>query len=285
MKPASFDYLRPETLDEALSALERCGADARIIAGGQSLGAMLNMRLVKPKVIIDINRLGELSMISESDGAIVTGATVRQADALAAQQIRDRVPLLAYALPHVGHYQTRNRGTLGGSVAHADPSAEIPLALATLGGEVQLRSRRKTRWLPATKFFQSALVTTREPEEMVSTLRWPGAAAGYRYAFREFAVRGGDFAIVAVACVIFPGRDGTIRLGFGGCGQTPQIVNLPYSAAERDELTLKSLARDAASKIECHSDMLASADYRRNLAAVLAGDALHAACGGDAAHA
>ena len=136
MKPAPFDYIRPDTLDQALDVLARKGDDARILAGGQSLGAMLNMRLVKPAVVLDINRIDGLNRIETRSEHIATPALVRQSDALCSPILRDRVPLLAMALPHVGHYQTRNRGTLCGSAAHADPSAEIPLALATLDGEV-----------------------------------------------------------------------------------------------------------------------------------------------------
>lgn len=175
MKPASFSYLRPDSANDACRALARYGEEARIIAGGQSLGAMLNMRLVTPSMLIDVNCLDALATIEDAGENIVTGALVRQADALADLRIRSRVPLLAMALPHVGHYQTRNRGTLGGSVAHADPSAEVPLVLATLGGEVELRASRRRRRLCAVDFFRSALVTAREPDEMLTALRWPAA--------------------------------------------------------------------------------------------------------------
>lgn len=285
MKPAPFAYLRPETLDEALAALAAHGADGRVIAGGQSLGAMLNMRLVRPNAVIDINRLGELSTIAVEDGAVTTGAMVRQADALAEARIREAVPLLALALPYVGHYQTRNRGTLGGSVAHADPSAEIPLVLATLGGEVELRSRRGRRRLKAAQFFQSTVVTAREPHELVTALRWPRATADQKVAFIEFAVREGDYAIVAVACVI-DAKGGRVRLGFGGCGEAPQIIESPWpKGAESDAAVMQTIARDAAARLECRSDMLATADYRRHLAAVLAGKALLAAKAPGGAHA
>src|SRR4051794_24006000 len=131
MKPASFGYLRPASVAEACEALARHGEDARILAGGQSLAAMLNMRLVRPALLIDINRIDTLANIDAAGDTVVTGAVVRQAGALADARIRSRVPLLVLALPHVGHYQTRNRGTLAGSIAHGDPSAEIPLVLAT----------------------------------------------------------------------------------------------------------------------------------------------------------
>jgi len=272
MKPAPFGYLRPDSVAEACEALARNGEEARILAGGQSLGAMLNMRLVRPALLVDINRLGTLSKIElTNDDAVITGAMVRQADALVDARIRARVPLLAMALPHVGHYQTRNRGTLGGSVAHADPSAEIPLVLATLGGEVELKSARRTRRVRAVDFFRSALVTARAPDEMIMALHWPVVGPRARFAFKEFSVRGGDYAIVAVACALDEERR-SVRLGFGGCGEAPQVVELGYAAE-----AIAQIAADAASRIECRADQQASTAYRQNLAVVLARRVLTAA--------
>jgi 2-furoyl-CoA dehydrogenase FAD binding subunit len=273
MKPASFNYLRPDDASEACRALARHGDDARIIAGGQSLGAMLNMRLVTPAVLIDVNRLAALAIIADNGATVMTGALVRQADALADPVIRSRVPLLAMALPHVGHYQTRNRGTLGGSVAHADPSAEVPLVLATLGGEVELMSVRGKRRLHAVDFFRSALITARAPDEMLTALHWPAAKPHARYAFREFSVRGGDYAIVAVACMVEEGEDGRlvrVRLGFGGCGETPQVIK-PADASGRalDDELIAHIADTAARSVECRADLQGSADYRRHLAGVI----------------
>jgi len=280
MKPAPFAYLRPDSVAEALAALAQHGSDARILAGGQSLGAILNMRLVNPAVVIDINGLDEISTCAVTPQTFVTGALVRQADALIDGRIRDGIPLLAHALPHVGHYQTRNRGTLGGSVAHADPSAEIPLALATLDGEVELRSARGRRRVKATNFFQSALVTTRQPDELVTALHWPARRPRQGFAFTEFAVRSGDYAIVAVACIADTADNGlsNVRFGFGGCGDRPQIVAIDVGASRRlDDASVAKIALDAAAQIECRTDLMASADYRRQLARVLAGDALQSA--------
>ena len=279
MKPAPFDYLRPDTLDEALSVLAQHGEDVRPMAGGQSLGAMLNMRIVTPAILLDLNWLQELAVI---DGR-TTGALVRQRDALDHAALRTAVPLLAQALPHVGHYQTRNRGTLGGSVAHADPSAEIPLTLATLGGEVELRSKQKIRRVPATDFFRSALVTARQPDELLTKLHWPAVGLATRTAFMEFSVREGDFAIVAVACVLDEGL-GRLRLGFGGCGETPQIV-------ARDELgrfearIIDDVLAEATASLDYRSDLLATAAYRRQLAQVLGRQAVSQALKREAAHA
>jgi 2-furoyl-CoA dehydrogenase FAD binding subunit len=272
MKPASFGYLRPASVAEACEALARHGEDARILAGGQSLAAMLNMRLVRPALLIDINRIDTLANIDAAGDTVVTGAVVRQAGALADARIRSRVPLLVLALPHVGHYQTRNRGTLAGSIAHGDPSAEIPLVLATLGGEIELKSARRTRRMPAADFFQSALVTARAADEMITAVHWPAARGRTRFAFEEFSVRGGDYALVAVACALHEERR-TVRLGFGGCGGAPQIVELGCTQ-EIDAEAIAQIAADASGRIECRGDLQASAAYRQNLAAVLARRAL-----------
>ncbi|GAC1553120.1 MAG: FAD binding domain-containing protein [Beijerinckiaceae bacterium] len=261
MKAAPFKYVRPETLNEALSILAQHGDDVRIMAGGQSLGAMLNMRIVTPKILLDLNRLDELSAVNGR----VTGAMVRQRDALDHAPLMEAVPLLAQALPTVGHYQTRNRGTLGGSVAHADPSAEIPLVLATLGASVELKSKRRTRKMSAAEFFRSTLLTARQPDEVLTALHWPAIAPTARTAFYEFAVRDGDFAIVAVACVLDP-QTGLVRLGFGGCGETPQIVEKTGIDAKKND----DLVDEAVSELDYHSDLLASAAYRKQLAGVLA---------------
>ena len=275
MKSAPFKYLRPDTLADALSVLAEHGDDVRVMAGGQSLGAMLNMRIVTPVMVLDINRLAGLGGIEREADVVVTGAMVRQSDALADVAVRDSVPLLARALPHVGHYQTRNRGTLGGSVAHADPSAEIPLVLATLGGEIELQSKRRSRRVEAAQFFRSALVTVREPDELVTALRWPSFNTDERCTFLEFAVREGDFAIVAVACVMNL-RSGRLRLGFGGCGETSQVVEIA-GVTMLDKGTIESIAQDAPARLEYRSDLLAAADYRRQLATVLARRAMTAA--------
>ena len=271
MKPAAFKYVRTDSVEEALWVLAKHGDDVRVMGGGQSLGAMLNMRIVTPSILLDINRISALNRI-EGGGTVMTGAMVRQADALSDGTIRRDVGLLAQALPHVGHYQTRNRGTLGGSVAHADPSAEIPLVLATLGGEVELRSARRVRRLAAAQFFRSALVTSRRGDELITALHWPRGSSGLTSAFFEFAVREGDFAIVAVACVFEEGI-GRMRLGFGGCGEVPQVVEIP-ATTEISTKSVEEIARNLSKRLDFRSDLLASADYRRSLATALARKAM-----------
>ena len=200
MKPRPFDYVRPDTVEEAVAVLAEHGDDARVLAGGQTLLAMLNLRLVG-RVLVDITRIAELDVISEVDGKVEVGAAVTQNRLLAWPALAEKLPLLAAALPFVGHFQTRNKGTVCGSVAHADPASEIPLSLAVLEGEVVLRSRRGTRVLAAGEFQQGMMTTARAPDELITAVRFP-VARQRGVAFREVARRHGDFAIVAVAAAV-----------------------------------------------------------------------------------
>jgi 2-furoyl-CoA dehydrogenase FAD binding subunit len=201
LKPARFDYLRAGTLAEAHATLAADGEDARILAGGQSLLPMLSMRMARPKVLIDIMHLPELAKIEADANAMRIGAGVRQAKLLAWPALHERQPLLAAALPWVGHAQTRSRGTVCGSVAHADPSAEIPLVLLALKGAIHLSSRQKQRRVPAVDFFTGIMSTARNDDELIEGIEAPCRTPGHGYAFREFGRRHGDFAIVACAAV------------------------------------------------------------------------------------
>lgn len=269
MKPAPFDYVRAETREEALAALAEAGDDAAVLAGGLSLVAMLNMRLARPEVLVDINGLVGLSIIHMEDSSLRTGALVRQARAMAAPRIAESVPLLHRALPSVGHYQTRSRGTLAGSVAHADPSAEVPLCLATLGGTVELSSLRGVREVPAREFAEAALVTAREPDEMVTGLLWPVAAPGWGCAFAEVSQRHGDFAVVAAAAVVRPDGAGGFdyALGLGGVEDRPRVNEGKVEAGEAD--WPRAVAGDWAAALDPMTDPRADAVYRRHLAAHL----------------
>src|SRR5204862_5860098 len=164
------DYYRPQALSEAVALLSDMGDEATILAGGMTLGPMLNLRVARPRAVIDISRIPALKTISVQSNVVLTGAGVTQSDALRSEVIQREVPLLAMALPWVGHFQTRNRGTLGGSVAHADPSAEIPLCLVVTGGSVLLRSRKRERRVKAADFFVVALTTERQPDEIILAL-------------------------------------------------------------------------------------------------------------------
>ena len=220
MKPAAFDYVRAESIDEALDVLQQEGTDACILAGGQTLIPLLSMRMARPRVVIDIMRLPGLGSSSRrDDGTIRVGATVRQARRSNGKRIsRPGQPLLAAALPWVGHAQTRSRGTVCGSVAYADPSAELPLVLVALGGEIELRSRRRSRRVAAETFFTGIMSTDRNDDELIEAVRFPAARAGTGYAFREIGRRHGDFAIVACAAMV---DARTARLAVGGVADRP----------------------------------------------------------------
>jgi 2-furoyl-CoA dehydrogenase FAD binding subunit len=257
MKPAAFDFVRTQELDEALTVLAQEGADARIIAGGQSLMAMLNMRLARPKVLVDIMRIESLDRIDESKGEIVVGAGVRQARLLSWDKLATKLPLVALALPWTGHVQTRSRGTICGSIAHADPSAEMPLALIALGGTVHLRSLNKRRRVAAADYITGMMSTARADDEMIEAVSFP-AAAGFGYGFREVARRHGDFAIVACAAVV---GDEAIRFAVAGVADQPELRDWPRLEGSALDDALNAFARE----LDAHADVHASGRYRREL--------------------
>ncbi len=253
MKPRPFDYVRPDTAEEAVALLAEYGEDARVLAGGQSLVPMLNLRLVDAKVLIDISRIAELDAIRDRGASIEIGAAVTQNKLLAWPRLAQKLPLVAAALPFVGHFQTRNKGTVCGSIAHADPSAEIALALAVLGGEVVLQSKRGSRVLAAGDFQKDMLTTARAADELIAAVRFP--VTGERgVGFREVARRHGDFAIVAVAAVTDGG--GAVRLGVGGMAGRPLLRRIENGAADIAQW---------ADELEGYDDLHASAALRRDL--------------------
>ena len=259
MKPHQFTYLAPASIEEAVEALAEHGDDARVLAGGQSLVAMLNFRLLEPRVLIDVSRLGALDVIRIEDGALEVGAAVTQNRLIAHAGLAQDLPLLAKALPWIGHFQTRNRGTVCGSIAHADPSAELPLALALLGGEVVLRSVRGIRRVTAGAFQQGMLATARAADELIVAVRFPIRAANRRCAFREVARRHGDFAIVAVAAAV--DADGAVRLGVGGVADRPAVRRIEPGGGPALRDAVDRLARELGG----HDDIHASPRYRRDL--------------------
>jgi 2-furoyl-CoA dehydrogenase FAD binding subunit len=263
MKPAAFDYLRAEHLDEALDVLRTDGSDARIIAGGQSLMAMLNMRLAKPKTLIDIMRLQDLARIERRGNTVTIGAGVRQAALLAWPDLAASLPLVALALPWTGHVQTRSRGTVCGSIAHADPSAELPLVLRALGGEVHLRNAKKRRRVLAKDFFVGMMATTRADDELIEAVSLP--VTGKRCAFREVARRHGDFAIVACAAVAM---DSGVRLAVGGVADMPATRDLPRLEGGALDDALNAFAYE----LDARDDVHAAARYRRDLVRMIGRD-------------
>ncbi len=258
MKPAAFDYVRAEILDEALEVLSAEGADATILAGGQTLVPMLSMRMARPRVVLDIMRLPGLDRIELADGAIRVGATVRQRALERHAGLGNNQPLLAAALPWIGHAQTRSRGTVCGSVANADPSAELPLVLVALGGEIELRSRRGSRRVAAKTFFTGIMSTERKDDELIEAVRFPTARAGAGYAFREIGRRHGDFAIVACAAVVDANK---ARLAIGGVADRPIVRELPLP----DSADVTGALDAFADELDARDDLHATAAYRRAL--------------------
>lgn len=258
MKPGKFNYIRAASLAEALEALARHGEDARILAGGQSLVPMMNFRLVQPKVLIDISAIEALSYVRLERAHIEVGASATQARLMAWPQLAAASPLIAKALPHVGHFQTRSRGTVCGSIAHSDPSSELPLCLATLGGSVILRSKAGSRELAASEFQLGLMLTARRPDEMVAAVRIPVREPGAGYSFQEMAERHGDLAVCAVAAKV---TERSIRMGVGGVADKPAVREwdrLPDSGLDQ---ALNEFAWD----LEGSDDIHGTAMYRRQL--------------------
>lgn len=270
VKPCTFDYVRAETAVEAIGVLADVGEDARVLAGGQSLMAMLNMRLVQPRVLVDISRTAELDYAYARDGKLVIGAASTQATIERRPTLEAEVPLLRQAFPHISHVQIRSRGTVCGSVAHADPGAELPLILLALDGEVVLRSKRGRRVLPAEKFLQGMLSTARRSDELVEEVRYPIRRDGCGYAFAEFSTRRGDFAIVAAAAVV---SEEGIVLAVGGVADRPRAKR--WLRLNGSELT--AAINDFAWELEAQDDAHASAKYRRHLVRQLGRQVIQAA--------
>ena len=246
---------RPDTVDEAVALLAEHGDEARILAGGQSLMAMMNLRLADPAMLIDIARIKELDGIRDLGDTIEVGAAVTQNKLLAWPDLKTKLPLLAAALPFVGHFQTRNKGTVCGSIAHADPSSEIPLSLATLEGDVVLRGKRGERVLAAKDFQLDMMTTAREGDELIVAVRFP-VHTGRGVAFREVARRHGDFAMVAVAAFIED--KGHARLGIGGMAGTPIVQRIALDG-------VKDAVEKLATGLEGYEDLHASAELRRDI--------------------
>lgn len=258
MKPKAFEYIRARSVSEALAVLDREGDDVKIIAGGQSLVAMMNIRLVEPKKLIDISHIEELSQIRISGDVIEVGAAVTQARLMVWAELGRLAPLLAMALPHIGHYQTRSRGTVCGSIAHSDPSSELPLCLATLGGSVVLRSSQGSRVVSAAEFQIGMLATARSANEMIVAVRFPVARPKTGYFFNEATQRHGDFAMCAVAAVV---SESNIRLGVGGVAEQPTVRDWKNLAVNDIGDALNQFAWDLGGSDDIH----ATAEYRRQL--------------------
>jgi carbon-monoxide dehydrogenase medium subunit len=272
MKPPPFLYLRPRTLEEAVAALAEHGDDAKVLAGGQSLVPLLNFRLARPSVLVDLNLLEELREIKREDGVLVLGAMVRQRTAERSPDVRESARIVVDALAFVGHVQIRARGTVGGSIAHADPAAELPAVAVATGAEMVARSPRGRRTIRAEELFQGPFTTSLAEDEILTELRIP-AMPGAKTAVLELARRFGDFALAGVAIVNRPGGSGLdVSLAALGVGATPVRLHDAEAAVRGRELT-REVEADAAAAAEAavspFTDVHADAEYRRELVGTL----------------
>lgn len=283
MKPPWFEYRAPRTLEECLETLRDAGPDGRVLAGGQSLAPMLNMRIVAPSVLVDINRIEALNTLTVEGDTLRVGALVRHADVLRSREINANWPLLSEATTQVAHLAIRNRGTVCGSISHNDPAAEHPSVLATYGGTVVIASAQGTRELTPEAFSEGMLSTALEPGEMVVEVRYPRAAPGTGHAFVEYARRLGDYALAGVAVLlrVHEGRCECARITVLGMGDGPfrasgaedMLTGAALDASTGADL-FAAAAADVAGAVDPGADVHASSGYRRHLAGVLTRRAL-----------
>jgi carbon-monoxide dehydrogenase medium subunit len=280
MKPAPLEYLAAATAEEALDALARFDGNARLLAGGQSLVPLLNMRLLRPTAVIDINGIPGLDGIAVGDGVVRVGALARYSALEASAVIRERVPLISKAVPFVGDRQIRNRGTLGGALCHADPAGEMALCAVTLGARVRIVGGAGRRELDAEAFFQGPYTTALEPTEMLEAVEFPDGA-GTEAVVMEHARRHGDFAVVSVAATGLPGPDGSwrwIRIGLGAVADRARYARRASEGLSGTRLgpaDVEAAAARCLEEAEPTSDVRASAEYRRHLIPILVERALN----------
>ncbi|MEI5680819.1 FAD binding domain-containing protein [Mesorhizobium sp. CCNWLW179-1] len=282
MKPAQFDYIAPETVEEAAAALAASAGDGKIIAGGQSLMPMINFRLVKPSILIDINRIAGLDRIDFDGKRLRIGATIRHHMTATNALVARHLPVVHDAMHHVAHMTVRNRGTFCGSVAHADPAAEMPLMTRVFDGTIIAFSERGERRIPAAEFFAGSLVNTLEQDELVIAVEINAMPQDAGWGFEEFARRHGDFALACFATTlrVETGAATGVRVGMMGVGETP--LRLPeieevVEGTDLSEPVLETVADKLKDILTPNTDIHASADYRRHLSGVLAKRALRAA--------
>jgi aerobic carbon-monoxide dehydrogenase medium subunit len=285
VKPAAFEYFDPTSVDEAIALLARFGPDAKPLAGGQSLVPLMNFRLAQPKVLVDLGRVAALSYLRREHQRLLIGAMTTHAEIEESEVLAAVCPLLPAAARLVGHVQIRSRGTIGGSVAHADPAAEWPMVLTALDAQLLLRGPHGQRRVPAREFFVTYLTTVLEPNELITEVELTIPPVGHGWSVREVTRRYGDFALVGVAAVVVPGADGglaSVRLALGGVGGAPvDASNVAASlvGTRPDQRDLEAVARRVVEMVEPDSDVHAPADYRREVAGVLCERALAEALG------
>jgi aerobic carbon-monoxide dehydrogenase medium subunit len=278
MKPAPFDYFAPETLQEALQLLEEGGGDAKPLAGGQSLVPSMNFRLAQPSALVDLNGITDLFGIREGEnGGLRIGAMTRQRSLERSALVARHSPLLAEALPYIAHPQIRNRGTLGGSLAHADPAAELPAVALAVQAQMRIRSSAGERAVPADEFFFGLFTTALEPDELLVEIELPALPPRTGTAFQEFARRHGDYALAGACSVVTLAEDGTIagsRLVLFSVGDAPVLVLSAGELLLGTEPTLEAIQAAAEAvddEIDPPGDIHATASYRRHLVKVLSG--------------
>ena len=281
MKPAPFDYFSPATVEEALALLDEHGGDAKPLAGGQSLIPAMNFRLARPAVLVDLNRIAELAYVRAAPGGVAIGAMTRQRAVERSDDVARAAPLLGEAMPSIAHPQIRNRGTMGGSIAHADPSAELPAVMLALDAQFRAKSATGERSIPAGEFFKGMLETALAPGELLVEIAVPRLPASSGTAFLEMARRHGDYALVGVAVVVTldtRGRCQEAKLSLLSVGDGPVLANEAGKvlAGQSPSEELLRAAGDAAATrdVDPPSDIHASAAYRRQLVAVLTRRAL-----------
>ena len=276
MKPAAFAYHRPDSEDEALAILARLGGDAKPLAGGQSLVPAMNFRLARPAALVDLNGVGGLSYIKEEGDVLAIGAMTRQRAVERSALVASRARLVAQAMPWIAHPQIRNRGTMGGSLAHADPSAELPAVMVALGARFVLRGSAGSRRVPATEFYTGLFTTALAPDELLVAIEIPRRPAGSGSAFLEVSRRHGDFALAGVAAEVTVGADGRcsgVSIALLSVGEGPVLAARAARALTGtvpDERTIEEAARLASeADIDPPGDIHASPAYRRQLVRVL----------------
>ena len=284
MKPAPFKYYAPTTVSEALSLLNEHGYDAKVLAGGQSLVPMMNFRLVQPAVLVDINNIPDLSTIQTQEKGVRLGAMVRHSQAEKNPLIKERAPLVHETMPQIGTTQIRNRGTIGGSLAHADPSAELVVVSTALEARFKLQSQKGERWVPASEFFVGLLMTVLEPDELLVEIELPPLPPRTGWSLKEVARRPHDFALVGVAAVLTldkKDRCQNARLVYLSAGDGPVSALEAASLLQGEEITPELITAAAekasAEEIDPGNDIHATADFRRHLANVLTRRALEEA--------
>lgn len=270
MKPAPFDYVAPTTIADACSALAEAGGGATVLAGGQTLMPLLNLRMSQPFILVDINNIEALKGVSRVDGATRIGPMTRQCEAIASETLVRDLPVLVQAVKHVGHHQTRNRGTIGGSIALGEPAAELPATAVALGATIEVRSTRRTRHIPADEFYLGPYMTALEPDELLTGITFPDWPKQHVTLFQELAQRPGDFALVGIvgALVVEGNRITRVGLAWFGMGPTPikaRTAEQQLLGQALDAIDPQAIAAQAIIDTAPFDDHHASAEYRRTV--------------------